>query len=135
MIRLGNPIPLTAQYKFSSDVKLSINSFTGYDSFLNDLFESFKQRTINFLTIDNYSVTIRDQELGKYDPKYTMLISLSNNKYLQERKSGTILGWLSDIGGLNDAFVLILAPLITMISSTSFSLSITNDMPTNIRSR
>ena len=60
-----------------------------------------------------------------------MDISLSNKKYLQERKSATILGWLSDIGGLNDALCLILAPMIAFVSSTSFSYSLTNGMPTD----
>ena len=64
---------------------------------------------------------------------FELVIGLSSNKYLHERRSGTILGWLSDIGGLNDAFGMILAPLIALISSTSFTLSLTNEMPTNSR--
>ena len=52
---------------------------------------------------------------------------LSGKKDIYERQSATLLGWLSDIGGLNDAFKLILAPLIGVVSSITYSLSITND--------
>ena len=66
------------------------------------------------------------------DPiKLEIKISLSTNKYIHERKSGTILGWLSDVGGLNDAFILIIAPLVAFVSSTEFSLALTNEMPTD----
>ena len=63
-----------------------------------------------------------------------MKITLSNTKYLQERRRGTILGWLSDVGGLNDAFLIILAPLIALISSKSFILSVMNGMPASLES-
>ena len=63
-----------------------------------------------------------------------MKITLSNTKYIQERRRGTILGWLSDVGGLNDAFSIILAPLIALISTKSFILSVTNDMPASSES-
>ena len=49
---------------------------------------------------------------------------------LYERKSGTFLAWLSDVGGLKDALTLILSPITAYISALSFSLSITNGMPT-----
>ena len=58
-----------------------------------------------------------------------MRFMLSTKKHLHERRSGTFLQWLSDIGGLNDAIVLILNPLVSYISYLSFSLSLTNDMP------
>ena len=35
---------------------------------------------------------------------------------------------MSDVGGLNDALMIILSPLVMHISSLSFSLSITNNM-------
>ena len=54
-------------------------------------------------------------------------INLSGKKDIYERRSATLLGWLSDIGGLNDAFKLILSPLIGVISAITYSLSITND--------
>ena len=54
---------------------------------------------------------------------------LSGKKDIYERRSATLLGWLSDIGGLNDAFKLILSPLIGVISSIAYSLSLTNDQP------
>ena len=63
-----------------------------------------------------------------------MKITLSNTKYIQERRRGTILGWLSDVGGLNDAFLIILAPLIALISSKSFILSVMNGMPASSES-
>ena len=58
-----------------------------------------------------------------------MRFMLSTKKHLHERRSGTFLQWLSDIGGLNDAIVLIFNPLVSYISYLSFSLSLTNDMP------
>ena len=56
-----------------------------------------------------------------------LVINLSGKKDIYERKSATLLGWLSDIGGLNDAFKLILSPLIGVMSAITYSLSITND--------
>ena len=55
-------------------------------------------------------------------------------QYIHERRSGTILSWLGDVGGLADAMRLILAPVVALISTTSFSLSVTNDMPTDFKS-
>ena len=59
----------------------------------------------------------------------TLKNQLSASKYLHERTSGTFLGWLSDVGGLNDALIIIFSPLVMQISSLSFSLSVTNNMP------
>ena len=49
------------------------------------------------------------------------------------RKSGTILGWLSDIGGFNDALCLITKPFFAYVSAFSYSLSVTNGMPTTVQ--
>ena len=89
---------------------------------MNDLFETLGRRAVKFLSLDDYLLT-RERDLGN-NKIFELKISLSSNMYLQERRSVTILAWLSDIGGLNDAFVMILAPLITLISSNSFTLSL-----------
>ena len=62
-------------------------------------------------------------------------ITLTNSVALYERKSGTFLAWLGDVGGLTDALTLILSPIAAYISALSFSLSITNGMPTAIQSK
>ena len=78
----------------------------------------------NFLMLDTYNLVLGVEfdntliELG---------INLSGKKDIYERRSATLLGWLSDIGGLNDAFKLILSPLIGVVSAITYSLSITND--------
>ena len=53
---------------------------------------------------------------------------------LYERKSGTVLAWLGDVGGLTDALTLIVSPIAAYISALSFSLSITNGMSTAVQS-
>ena len=50
--------------------------------------------------------------------------------YEHERTGDTFLVWLSDVGGLKDAIVLILSPIAAIVSNLSFKLSITNSMPT-----
>ena len=56
---MGNPaIGLKSYKKFSISVDLAINEFVGYDSFWNDLFESFKRKIIKFLTIEKYIVAV-----------------------------------------------------------------------------
>ena len=62
------------------------------------------------------------------------MFQLSTKKYLHERRSGTVLEWLSDVGGFNDCVALILKPMIAYISALSFSISVTNDMPVIVKS-
>ena len=45
-------ITLGYDTKTALDVKLSINTFTGYDSFWNDLFPSFGKKEESFLSPD-----------------------------------------------------------------------------------
>ena len=54
---------------------------------------------------------------------------LSSITYEHERTSGTFLGWLSDVGGLKDAIVLLMSPLAAYVSDLAFHLSITNALP------
>ena len=53
---------------------------------------------------------------------------------MHERRSGTFLEYLSDVGGLRDTVTLIISPIIASWSALSYSLSITNDMPASIMS-
>ena len=59
--------------------------------------------------------------------------SLSTTKITHVRTSGTFLAWLSDVGGLRDAMILIISPVIGYVSALRFSLSITNDQPSLLR--
>ena len=109
------------------NMKLSINNFEGYDSHWNDLFSDYGKKLIQFLTIEEVSTIVNPLESDFI--LYEMRLELSSKKYLLERKSTTILGWLSDVGGLNDAIILTLSPFISYTSALSFSLAITNETP------
>ena len=51
------------------------------------------------------------------DVFFSLSVSLSNTMYIHERKSGTVLNVLGDIGGFNDAILLLFGPLILYYSS------------------
>ena len=63
-----------------------------------------------------------------------MSFQLSNTKYLHERRSGTLLEWLSDVGGFADALFVLIGPFISYISALSFQISVTNGIPTAVSS-
>ena len=48
---------------------------------------------------------------------FSLKVHLSNTMYIHERKSDTILNVLGDIGGFNDAILLIVGPLMLYYSS------------------
>ena len=127
---MGYPLTISNEYKYFSTINLAINSFTSQDSLFHDLLQVFEEKVLKFLTLESYQVNILPQPSST---KLELRITLSANMYIHERKSGTFLAWLSDVGGLNDAFKLIIAPLVAVISSTEFSLAVTNEMPTDFR--
>ena len=82
------------------EVQLAINNFVGYDNHINDLFPDISKKDIKFLTIEKVSQEVFS---SNENIDFRLHLSLSSQKYLHERRSGTILKWLSDVGGLNDA--------------------------------
>ena len=114
------------------NTQLAINRFTGYDNFWNDLFETVGKKVIKYLSLDHYQASISNTDTRT---KLRLNFQLSTKKYLHERRSGTVLGWLSDVGGFNDCVALILKPMIAYISALSFSISVTNDMPVIVKSK
>ena len=56
------------------------------------------------------------------DPKidFEVTIMLSSKKFIHERKSQTILSIIGDVGGFNDAILLLFGPLILLYSSKRF---------------
>ena len=108
-------------------MNLAINKFEGEDSHWNDLFSEYGKKEIQFLTIEQSSSTF--SPIKDATTLFEIRVKLSTKKYLLDRKSTTILGWLSNVGGLNDAIILTLSPFISYISALSFSLAITNGTP------
>ena len=94
------------------------------------MFSNLDKKVLNFFTIEDLAPAVvpTPHQVG-----YRVDFKLSSTKYEHERVSGTVLGWLSDIGGFNDALGLLTKPLFAYISAFSYSLSVTNDMPTTIQ--
>ena len=65
---------------------------------------------------------------------FTVEFAMSNNKHIHERKSQTILNIVGDIGGFNDAILLLFGPLILIYSSKSFDLSVPKGQPVLLKS-
>ena len=105
---------------------MAINTFTSNDSFLHDLYKGYGEKTIRFFSIESLESS---GQVSTDILKFHLTISLSSTQYEHERTSGTLLGWLSDVGGLNDAIILIIGPIAGYASGLSFNLSITNGMP------
>ena len=90
------------------------------------------KRSIKYLTVESikersHHIPLESGHL--IDRRFEINFSLSNTIFFHERRSGTFFAWLSGVGGLRDAMMLIMSPLIAYYSSLKFSLSITNDMP------
>ena len=83
-----------------------------------------------------YPSSDRDDLSEKPDGEYkfgSLEILVKQTMLIMNRETYSVLDWLGDVGGLNDAIVLILKPFISYISYLSFSLSLTNDMPTTFK--
>ena len=105
---------------------MAINTFTSNDSYLHDLFDGYGEKKIQFLSIEELDSS---GEATTDITKFHLTIALSSTQYEHERTSGTLLGWLSDVGGLNDAILLIIGPIAGYASGLSFNLSLTNGIP------
>ena len=92
------------------------------------MFRNLGTKVLHFLTIETISPAV----VPSHRVGYQIDFKLSSTKFVHVRKSGTILGWLSDIGGFNDALCLLTKPLFAYVSAFSYSLSVTNDMPASV---
>ena len=96
------------------------------------MFYDESRKSIKYVTIESLKESSRivaEEYAHHLRRHFEVNFSLSNTIFFHERRSGTFLAWLSNVGGLRDAMMLIISPLIAYYSSLKFSLSITNDMP------
>ena len=64
-----------------------------------------------------------------------MGLFLSSNKFIHDRKSQTILNIVGDVGGFNDAILLLFGPLILLYSSKNFDLAVPEGSPVLLKSQ
>ena len=99
--------------------------------------------TVEFFTVDDIESNERvklDSFLSKEENRklsidFSFRILLSSNKYIHERKSQTVLNIIGDVGGFNDAILLLFGPLILLYSSKKFDLSVPEGAPVLLKSQ
>ena len=100
--------------------------------------------TIEFLTVDNFeskerfkpeSLINEERKESTLKIDFECTILLSSNKYIHERKSQTVLNIIGDVGGFNDAILLLFGPLILLYSSKKFDLAVPEGAPVLLKSQ
>ena len=79
-IGLGSPVTLSSADKIVINTKLAINTFSGIDGFMNDIFSYVVEKIINFLTVASYNIAVTP----KYDNRLldiSIVLSTEKNIY------------------------------------------------------